>query len=166
MNAAITMNAKNRKRPADTSRAGCALALIELIETKSATRAPPAATIDRFNARSRPSQKKSELDGARNLDDDAQNQGCWQFRKVGVIEGARRIATSGFFRCVFVGVRRLGVNHPRLQLLLGVRLALRARLEIVVAAAAIGAAFGGRVGVEHRGHSQECTKKGPMAAIA
>ncbi|WP_292069110.1 hypothetical protein [Mesorhizobium sp.] len=41
MNAAIAMNAKNRKRPADTSPAGCALALIELIETKSATRAPP-----------------------------------------------------------------------------------------------------------------------------
>ena len=55
---------------------------------------------------------------------------------------------------------------PRRLFLFGVGLALRAFLEIVVAAAAIGAAFGRRVGVEHRGHSQECTKTFPVAAIA
>ena len=54
----------------------------------------------------------------------------------------------------------------RLPLFLRVGPALRAFLEIMVAAAAIGAAFGGRVGVEHRGHSQECTKRFPVAAIA
>ncbi|RVD70397.1 hypothetical protein EN751_20945 [Mesorhizobium sp. M4A.F.Ca.ET.029.04.2.1] len=52
-----------------------------------------------------------------------------------------------------------------LFLLLGIGLALRAILEIVVAAAAVGAAFRRRFGVEHRGHSQECTKSFPVAAI-
>ncbi|OBQ94139.1 hypothetical protein A9K66_28280 [Mesorhizobium sp. AA23] len=59
---------------------------------------------------------------------------------------------------------RLGL--PQRLFLLGVGLALRARLELVIAAAAIGAAFGRLIGMEHRCHSQECTKRFPVAAIA
>jgi hypothetical protein len=68
---------------------------------------------------------------------------------------------------IFAGELSLSGRYPRrLALFPRIGLAFRALLEIMVAAAAIRAAFGGGFGVEYRDHSQECTKRFPVAAIA
>ncbi len=66
----------------------------------------------------------------------------------------------------FSSLIALRFGAPLLLLFLGIGLALRAFLEIMVAAAAIGAAFGGGFGLQNRDHPQECTKGFPVAAIA
>ncbi|WP_258602400.1 hypothetical protein [Mesorhizobium sp. AR10] len=62
MNAAIAMNAKNRRRPADTRPADSAPILIETI---SATRAPPSRYRPIQHPFFKPPQKKSGLDERR-----------------------------------------------------------------------------------------------------